>query len=58
MRHKHYWTTRYVEIEGVDCASGMVCIKCGEEMDQLDVEDILNGESRTVGPPDPGNDPG
>lgn len=39
--HRHRWQTRYVTIEGVECASGMAC-ECGVYMHQHDVEAAVN----------------
>lgn len=45
-KHIHKWRTRYVTIESVDCASGMVC-DCGAKLRQDEVEDMINGQPET-----------
>lgn len=40
--HKHRWCTRYVEIKGVSCASGLECHRCGAVLDSDAVEAIIN----------------
>ena len=40
-KHKHKWHTRFVTVEGVDSASGLVC-DCGEKYRQDEVEDVFN----------------
>lgn len=42
--HHHKWQTRYVAIEGVDCASGMEC-KCDEVIPQDEVEELVQWAS-------------
>jgi len=42
--HYHKWQTRYVTIEGVDCASGMEC-KCGKVIHQDEIEELVQWAS-------------
>ena len=42
--HHHRWRTRYITVEGVDCAAGMEC-ECGDQLHQDDVEDLVNHET-------------
>lgn len=39
--HLHEWSTFYKTINGVDCASGMIC-ECGEKLTQDEVEQYVN----------------
>lgn len=53
--HIHRWRTRFVTIDGVDCASGMEC-QCGSVLDPDTIEDAINSLNtlQAIMPPEEG----